>query len=244
MLKQKGLSLSDWVEGMHNPKQPGDELCLYLLCRMYRKHALIHLKHHWWTTIQHPLPGDINEILDKCHLELVFIREWVFGEVKQIRKPLSTRAPSPKPLGIMDQAMNMNTSEENLEQSTADTGIVKVKSPSVITENASVSDPDRMRECNVCMERLPATTSTPTLAPNKSLSYNMHTRPPKVVTPNRTSTRPHAIVDYSKFMTGTEDDTSPPRKKHKVDLKRTPSSSRIASQNYHTKPSTTPQPIR
>ena len=80
--------------------------------------------------------------------------------------------------------MNMNTGEENLEQSTADTGIVKVKSPVVITENASVSDPDQMRECNVCMERLPATTSTPTLATNKSLSYNMRTRPPKVVTPN------------------------------------------------------------
>ena len=73
----------------------------------------------------------------------------------------------------------------------------------------------------------------------------MRARPPKVVTPHRTSTRPHAIVDNSKFMTGTEDDTSPPpRKKHKVDLKQTPSNSRIASQNYHTKPSTTPRPIR
>ena len=157
-----------------------------------------------------PLPGDINEILDRCHLELVFIREWVFGEVKQIWKPLSTRAPSPKPLGIMDQTMNMNTGEENREQSTADTGIVKVKSPVVITENASVSDPNQMRECNVRIKRLPATTSTPTHATKNSLSYNMRTRPPKIVTPNRTSTRPHAIIDYSKFMTGTEDDTSPP----------------------------------
>ena len=40
-------------------------------------------------------------------------------------------------------------SEENREQSTADTGIVKVKSPVVITENANVSDPNQMRECNV-----------------------------------------------------------------------------------------------
>ena len=36
----------------------------------------------------------------------------------------------------------------------------------------------------------------------------------------------------------------PPHKKHKVDLKRMPSSSRIAAQNYHTKPSTAPRPIR
>ena len=140
----------------------------------------------------------------------MFIREWVFVEVKQIQKPLSTCVPSPKPLGIMDQTMNTNTGEGNLEQPTASTRIVKVKSPVVITENASVSNPDQMKECNVCIERLPAMTSTPTFATNNSLSYNMHTRPPKVEIPHRTSTRPHAIVDYSKFMTGTEDDTSPP----------------------------------
>ena len=46
-------------------------------------------------------------------------------------------------------------------------------------------------------------------------------------------------------MSGNENDTSPPpRKKRIVDLKQTPSSARIASQNYHTKPPTTPRPIR
>ena len=35
-----------------------------------------------------------------------------------------------------------------------------------------------------------------------------------------------------------------PHKKRTVDLKRTPSSSRIAFENFHTKPSTTPQPVR
>ena len=72
-LNQKGVSLCDWAESMHNPKQPGDELCLYLLYRMYHKHTLVHLKHHWWSTIQHTLPGDLNKILDQCHLELVFV---------------------------------------------------------------------------------------------------------------------------------------------------------------------------
>ena len=45
-------------------------------------------------------------------------------------------------------------------------------------------------------------------------------------------------------MSGNEDDTSPPHKRCTVDLKRMPSSSRIASQNYHTKPSTTPRLTR
>ena len=118
--------------------------------------------------------------------------------------------PCPKPIGTMDQTMNTNISEVNLEQPIASTTSVQVKSPVVITENASVSNPDQIKECNVCIERLPAMTSTSTFATNNSLSYNMHTRPPKVETPHRTSNRPHTIVDYSKFMTGMEDDTSPP----------------------------------
>ena len=167
-LKQKGLNLSDWAESMRNPKQPGDELCLYLLSRMYCKHALVHLKHHWWSTIQHPLSGDINEILGQCHLELVFIREWVFGEVKLIRKPLSICVPSPKLLGNMDQTTTTNTGEVNLKQPTASTTSVQVKSPLVITKNASVNNPDQRKECNVCIERLSAMTSTSTVATNNS----------------------------------------------------------------------------
>ena len=106
--------------------------------------------------------------------------------------------------------MNTTISEVNLEQPIACTTSVQVKTPVVITENASVSKPYQMKECNVCNERLPATTSTPAAATNNCLAYNMRTRPPKVETPHRTSNRPHTIVDYSKFMTGTEDDTSPP----------------------------------
>ena len=149
-LKQKGVSLSEWAESMRDPKQAGDKLCLYLLCRMYRKHALVHLKHHWWSTIQHSLPGDLNEMLDQCHLEFVFVREWVFGEVKQIRKPLSTHVPSPKPLGIMDQSMTTKSTEANPDQPAASTTTVQTKTPVVITENVSATKPLQMKEMQ-CM---------------------------------------------------------------------------------------------
>ena len=241
MLKQKGVSLSDWAESMCNPKQPGDKLCLYLLCRMYHKHALIHLKHHWWSTIQHALPGELNEILEQCHLELVFVREWVFGEVKQIRKPLSTRVPSPKPLGIMDSSMTIKNTDGTLDQPTVSTTTTQTKTPAVITENASVINSLPMKECNVRIERLPTMMAVPSVSTKSNMSYNMCTRPPKAETLHRTSDCPHAIIDYSQFMSGNEDDTSPPpHKKRTVDLKQTLSSSRIASQNIHTKPSTTP----
>ena len=176
-------------------------------------------------------------------MEFVFVREWVFGEVKQIRKPLKTRAPSPKPLGIMDQSMTMKSTEANLDQSATSTTVVQTKTPAVITENVSATKPFQTKECNVCIEKLPTTMST-AVATTSNLLYNMHTRPPKAETPRRTSDRQHAIIDYSKFMSENDDDTSPPPKRCTVDLKCMPSSSRIASQNYHTKPSTTPRLIR
>ena len=218
-LKQKGISLSDWAESMQNPKQPGDKLCLYLLCRMYHKHALIHLKHHWWSTLQHTLPGDLNEILGQCHLELVFVREWVFGEVKQIRKPLSNRVPNPKSLGTKDQSMTVINTDVNLDQPSASTSTAQTKTPDVITENESATKPSQTKGCNVCIERLPTMTPSTTTAANSNVSYNMCTRPPKAAIPHRTSARPRVIVDYSKFMSGNEDDTSPPHKRCTVDLK-------------------------
>ena len=204
---------------MLNPKQPGNKLCLYLLCRMYCKHALIHLKHHWWSTIQHTLPRDLNEILDQCHLELVFVREWVFGEVKQIRKPLSSRVPSPKALAIMDPSMTIKNTEVNLDQPAVSTTTVQSKTPAVITENASATNSFPTKECSVCIERQPKATSTSAVGTNNNMSYNMCTRPPKAETSHRISDRPCARVDYSKFMSGNEDDTSPPCKRCTVDLK-------------------------
>ena len=140
---------------MHNPKQPGDKLCLYLLCRMYCKHALVHLKHHWWSTIQHTLPGDLNEILEQWHLELVFVREWVLGELKLIHKPLSIRVPSPKPLAIMDTSMTIKNTDETLDQSTVSTPTAPTKTLVVITENVSVMNSFSTKESNVHIERLP-----------------------------------------------------------------------------------------
>ena len=208
---------------------------------MYHKHALVHLKHHWWSTIQHTLPGDLNEILDQCHLELVFVHEWVFGEVKVIRKPLSIRVPSPKPLGIMDSSMTLKNTEEIPDQSTVTTSIAQRKTPAVITENASVMNSFSTKDCNVCIERLPTMMAVPVVVTNSNtMSYNMCAQPPKEQTLHQTSDHPHAVIDYSQFMSEKEEDTSPPRKRHTVDLKQTPSSSRIASLNYHTKPSNTP----
>ena len=190
--------------------------------------------------MQHTLPGDLNEILDQCHLELVFVREWVFGEVKQIRKPLTPRVPKPKPLDTPDTP----NIEENQSQQDIGTAATPSETLAVITENASTTFAATTKECNVRLVKLQTKTPAPATATNTNMAYNMCARPPKSETFHRTSERPHTKVDYSKFMAGNEDDTSPPCKKRTVDLKRKPSSSRIASQNYYTKPPSTPRPVR
>ena len=131
----------------------------------------------------------------------------MFGEVKQIRKPLSTHVPSPKPLGIMDQSMTTKNTEANLDQHAASTTTIQMKTLVVITENVSATKPFQMKECNVCIERLPTTTSTSAVATKLVIQHAYQT--PKAETPHRTSDRPHAIVAYSKFMSGNDDDTSP-----------------------------------
>ena len=246
-LKQKGLSLSDWAESMHDPKQPGDELCLYLLCRMYQKHTLVHLKHHWWSTIQHTLPGNLDDILNQCHMELVFVREWVFSKVKVIHKPISACAPSLKPLGIMDASMSVDKEMESPGASTNRSKASQDKpvSASVIPENVIAKKQLLMKNCIVHIERLHCSTAMlPITIPENNNSYDMHARPPKPPLSQQTSECPHAVIDYSKFMSGNEDDGSPPRKRRTVNLLRTPSSSRIAAQHFHTKPLTTPRPVR
>ena len=144
----------------------------------------------------------------------------------------------------MDSSMTVKNTDETLDQPTVSMTTAQTKTLAVITENASVINSLPMKECNVCIERLPTTMAVPAVVTTSNMLYNMHTRPPKAETSHRTSDCPHAIIDYSQFMSRNEDDTSLPHKKRTVDLKQTPSSSRIASQNYHTKPSTTPGPVR
>ena len=59
-LEHKNLTLDVWMENMRNPLTHGDDIALYLLCRMYNKHAYVHTARYGWST----LPLKVNEDLD------------------------------------------------------------------------------------------------------------------------------------------------------------------------------------
>ena len=76
----------------------------------------------------------------------------------------------------MDSSMTVKNTDEIPDQSTVTTSLAQMKSPAVITENASVINSFSTKDCNVCIERLPTTMAVPVVVTNSNtMSYNMHT---------------------------------------------------------------------
>ena len=219
-LKHKNLTLDVWMENMRNPLTHGDDIALYLLCRMYDKHAYVHTARYGWSTLPLKINKDLDALLPKCDMELVLLDIWSFGEVHKIRKPMITASAS-----TMTVVIPKN--------------VVTPSKVSVITGNALKTVP-----CSVSVKKIASSAAKPAKGSTCSSAHDMHTRPtPKKVT-QCTSGRKRAKVDYSQFDVATDDPPSPPKKKRTVDLKRKPSATRIAAGKFKNKPSNTPRWVR
>ena len=202
-LEHKNLTLDVWMENMRNHQTHGDDIALYLLCRMYDKHAYIHTARYGWSTLPLKINEDLDALLPKCDIELVLLDIWSFGEVHKIRKPTITATASTTTVVIPKN-------------------VVTPLNLPVITENALKTVP-----CSVSVKRIAGSTAKSTKRTTCSSTYDMRTRPnPKKVT-QRTSGRKRTKVDYSQFDVATDDPPSQPKKKRTVDLKRKPSATRL-----------------
>ena len=47
----KKIDLNDWIEQMRLHMTHGDDIALYLLCRMHNKHAYVHTAKYRWSTL-------------------------------------------------------------------------------------------------------------------------------------------------------------------------------------------------
>ena len=198
-LEHKNLTLDVWMENMRNPLTQGDDIALYLLCRMYDKHAYVHTARYGWSTLPLKINEDLDALLPKCDMELVLLDIWSFGEVHKIRKPMITATVSTTTVVIPKN-------------------VVTPSNVSVITGNALKTVP-----CSVSVKKIQSSAAKPAKRTSCSSAYDMHTRPtPKKVT-QHTSGRKRTKVDYSQFDVAKDDPPSPPKKKRTVDLKRKPS---------------------
>ena len=229
-LEHKNLTLDVWMENMRNPLTHGDDIALYLLCRMYDKHAYVHTARYGWSTLPLKINEDLDALLPKCDLELVLLDIWSFGEVHKIRKP--------------DLSAVASTSNAVIPGN-----VVTTSSVPVITENVPKTVPcsipvKRIRNTKSLAKKDTSSKEVSTKRISHSVSYDMHPRPPPKKVTQRTSGRKRVIVDYSQFDVTSDDTPSPTKKKRTVDLKRKPSAARIAAEKFKTKPANTLRPLR
>ena len=172
-LEHKNLTLDVWMENMRNPLTHRDDIALYLLCRMYNKHAYVHTARYGWSTLPLKINEDLDALLPKCDMELVLLHIWSFGKVQKIRKPTITATASTTTVVIPKNA-------------------VTPSNVFVITGNALKTTP-----CMVSVKRIANSTAKPAKRTTCSSAYDMRTCPtPKKVT-QRTSCRKRAKVDFT-----------------------------------------------
>ena len=87
-LRQRDTNLGNYLEYMRDERNPGDEIAIYILANMYRRHVFIYTKEWWWTTVMFIMPIDEKDVIVKCDLVLVYIRPGIYGQVKEIRAPV------------------------------------------------------------------------------------------------------------------------------------------------------------
>ena len=116
-LSQRNTNLHAWLNLMADEHTPGDELTLYVLARMYRRHAYVFT-----------VPVTEKELFAQCDVVLVYMRDGVFGELEMIRSPglkhdtgikrHETTAPTPK--SDMHKSQDPNPGQSNTKPPTAD----------------------------------------------------------------------------------------------------------------------------
>ena len=84
-LLHKKIKLNDWIEQIRLNTTHGDDMALYLLCRMYNKHAYVHTARYGWSTSPFKMETPFMETAAKCDIELVLLHCWSFGEVQIFR---------------------------------------------------------------------------------------------------------------------------------------------------------------
>ena len=99
----------------------GDEMLLFVLCRIFHRHAIVVCRERYWYTGEFPEEMCIDEILARCDLHLVYIRPGIFGELK-LKKKYGDTIPliSPPEFPAWSTDVNTSTAENSmLENSSA-----------------------------------------------------------------------------------------------------------------------------
>ena len=166
---------------MRNPLTHGDDIALYLLCRMYDKHAYVHTARYGWSTLPLKINEDLDALLPKCDMELVLLDIWSFGEIHKIRKPEITTVAS--------------TGTVIIPKNVATTSNVPVINGNVLKTVPCSVPVKRKRKTKNQVKKDTGSKDVSTTSISGSLSYDLRPRPPPKKVTQRTSGRKRVKVD-------------------------------------------------
>ena len=91
-----GTNLDGWVKTMTDCLNRGDELAIYALCDMLKRHAFVFTRTKPWTTVDGSIgTPTVPELCMMCDVRLIYLGNNKFGEIKCKPEVLS---PLPKPI--------------------------------------------------------------------------------------------------------------------------------------------------
>ena len=84
-LQLKGVSGDQWIHNMENNNTAGDELCLFLLGRIYFRHSTVLTKYSMWSTIDTALRVSDPQLISWSSIKLVYMGNNAYGILRPKR---------------------------------------------------------------------------------------------------------------------------------------------------------------
>ena len=140
---------------MHCPRTRLDELMLYVLCVLYRRHCIVYTKWQPWHTVNPESELSLNMIEEMCETKLLFIGENLYGVLRRL--PLER--PIIPPIVLADvHAGRLLTWDLSNNIHLTITGVSKQQRPEVFTP---AMGSDSLSETNVTATVTGKTASSP-----------------------------------------------------------------------------------
>ena len=84
VLDHKGYNLSYWMTKMSRIQTPADDIAIYCLARMYKRHVIIHTSRFPWSTLSRQCKMSAEEIMACSDIKLLLLGDWKFAEIRKI----------------------------------------------------------------------------------------------------------------------------------------------------------------
>ena len=233
--RHKKLTLAEWIKWMVDDETPGDEIALYALSCMYNRHVIVYTKKYHWTTVVHRVDVSEEEVAGWCDIHLLFIKPYMFGKIKRIRKPVTPRTiPTSKPRPTDSSSVITEegaAADEVIPGKDVITG--SAKTDVVIPENSGAESSRPSRKCTCTVIKPPAPPKIKNRIKTVTANIGMRTRSSvRTVATSKvlSSGRRVKNVNYSD-MDALMSDELVPKKKTKPSYRATkePSSARLAA---------------